>query len=156
MKRFFTALMVVTLVSAFLTMSATAGSFDKLLTISDVEKITGLKGVKLVPRDHKSKVLTGDLNFVDGNGQPVLIVQFRPLFVYDKWKSDGGSFKESVSGIGEDAFTGPAFDPQFYVDFKKSNHTVVVSTVISSEDMMKTVLPMEKLFEIGKLIASRL
>jgi len=156
MKRLFTALTIIMLVTAFMTLPAIAGDLTKSLSISDVEKVTGLSGLKLVPRDQKSKVLTGDLNFVDPSGQPVLIIQFRPLFVFEKWKADGGSFKESVSGVGDDAFMGPAFDPQFFVDFKKGDHTVVVSTVISSDDMMKTVLPMEKLIEIGKLIASRI
>lgn len=156
MKRFFAALMVSVLLSAFVPMTALAGEFDKYLSISDVEKVTTMSGLKLVPRDQKSKVLTGDLNFVDSKGQPVLIVQFRPLFVYEKWKSDGGSFKSPVSGLGEDAFIGPAFDPQFFVDFRKGEHTVVVSTVISPDDMMQTILPLENLVEIGKLIAARL
>jgi len=155
MKRFFAALVLSVVISVFFSMTAMAEEFDKYLSISDVEKVTSMTGLKLVPRDHKSKVLTGDLNFVDSDGQPVLIVQFRPLFVYEKWKSDGGSFKAPISGLGEDAFMGPAFDPQFFVDFRKGDHTIVVSTVISSDDMMQTVLPMENLIEIGKIIASR-
>jgi hypothetical protein len=67
-----------------------AGQYDHIITAADVEKITGLAGVKQVPREPLNKFRNGDLNFVQGNEKPILMIQFRPAFIFDQMKADSG------------------------------------------------------------------
>ena len=133
-----------------------AGQFDNILTAADVEKATGLTGIKKVPHDSSNKFLNGDINFVLKDGQPILMIQFRPLFIFDKYKEDPGYFKTPLTGIGEEAFTSPAFDPQFSINFRKNNHVAVVTTNIDPKDSKKTILSMEQLTTISKVLASKM
>jgi len=133
-----------------------AGQFDHIITTADVEKITGLKGVKQVPREPLNKFLNGDLNFVTGSSQPLLMIQFRPVFVFDDMKADSGYYKAPLQGIGEEAFTSPAFAPQFSVNFRKGNYIAVVTTDIDPRDKKKTGLSMDQLIALAKLVASRM
>jgi len=54
---------------------AAQGPYDKLLTIADVEKVTGLSGVKTVPNGSQTGA-GGMLNFVNASGKLVLAVNF--------------------------------------------------------------------------------
>ena len=84
MHRWLTVLFVFTLfvMSASTVFSQTKpASGAQYLTVQDVEKITGLHGVKLVPAD-PSKGAGGDLNFANKDGKLILMVQRMPLFRY--------------------------------------------------------------------------
>lgn len=135
---------------------AAAGQFDRIISVADVEKVTGLTGVKQVPRDQTSKFKNGDLNFVAGQGQPILMIEFRPVFVFDAMKSDSGYFKKPVPGLGEEAFTSPAFDPQFSVNLRKGKYVAVVTTHIDPRDKMRTVLSLDQLTSLAAIVASRM
>ena len=71
-------------------------------------------------------------------------------------KSDSGYYKTSLPGIGEEAFTSPSFDPQFSVNLIKGNHVAVITTHIDGQDRKKTVLKMEHLIALAKLVAARM
>lgn len=139
-----------------------AGQFDNVLSVADVEKATGLSGVKQVPRNKavdgitENKFLTGDINFVRADNQPILMVQFRPLFILEQLKSDAGYVKAQLQGLGEEAFTSPAFDPQTTVNFKKGNYVVVIATHIDPKDKTKTILKMDQVISLAKIVASRM
>ncbi len=133
-----------------------SGQFDHILTTADVEKATGLTGVKQVPREPLNKFRNGDLNFVLRDGTPVLMIQFRPSFVFDAMKSDSGYFKSPLTGIGEEAFTSPAFDPQFSINLHKGHYVSVVTTNVDPRDKTRTVINMDKLIVIAKIVASRM
>ena len=132
------------------------GQFDHILTIAHVEKATGLSGIKQVPREPLNKFRNGDLNFVLPDGTPLLMIQFRPAFMFDAMKADSGYFKTPISGIGEEAFTSPAFDPQFSINLHKGHYVSVVTTNVDPKDKTRTVLNMDKLIAIAKLVASRM
>jgi hypothetical protein len=132
------------------------GQFDHVITVADVEKITGLKGVKQVPREKLNKFRNGDLNFLLGNDKPLLMVQFRPSYVFAAMKADSGYVKASVPGVGQEAFTSPAFDPQFSINFLKGNYFAIVTTHVDVTDKTKTILKMDQLIAIAKLVASKM
>ena len=78
-----------------------AASGAQYLTVQDVEKITGLQGVKLVPRD-PSKGAGGDLNFANKDGKLILMVN-RNLFsdmLYTQTRNMKGTVKEDIHGGG--------------------------------------------------------
>lgn len=136
--------------------TAGAGQFDSIISAGEVEKITGLAGVKQVPRDRASKFKNGDLNFVAGGDHPILMIEFRPVFVFEAMKSDSGYFKKQLAGLGEEAFTSPAFNPQFSVNFRKGRYVAVITTHIDPKDKKRTVLSMDHLISLAKLVASRM
>jgi hypothetical protein len=142
--------------------SAMAGKFDNIISAADVEKATGLSGVKQVPRQKavdgitKNKFLTGDINFVRSDGEPILEVQFRPSFAFDQFKGDSGFIKSPVPGLGDEAYTGPAFDPQTTVNFRKGAYFVAVSTHVAPRDRTKAVLKIDQVIAIARTIASRM
>jgi hypothetical protein len=156
MKRTVIVLMVCMLTAATWTAGAEAGQFDRIISAADVEKATGLAGVKQVPRDQASKFKNGDLNFVTGSDQPILMIEFRPVFVFDAMKADTGYYKKQVPGLGEEAFTSPAFDPQFSVNLRKGKYVAVVTTHIDPRDRKKTLLTLDQLISLAKLVESRM
>src|SRR5512134_2386140 len=133
MKKWFVHV-VIAVFAAATAVSALAGQYDTIISATDVEKATGLTGVKQVPRDKaapgytENKLLTGDLNFINKEGQPILMIQFRPSFIYEKFKEDTDYFKAAIPGIGNDAFSSPNYPPQYTVNFVKGSHYAVVST----------------------------
>ena len=150
------------LVVGVLSVVNASGRYDNIITASDVEKATGLSGLKQVARQKavdgitENKFLTGDINFVRSDNQPVIVVQFRPSFAFDQFKGDSGFIKAAVAGVGEEAYTGPSFDPQVNVNFVKGGTYVAVSTLIDPKDKSKPVLKIEQVIAVAKVIASRM
>lgn len=136
--------------------TASAGKFDNIISAADVEKITGISEIKQVPRVQSNKFKNGDINFVSARDEPLLMIEFRPAFVFSAMKADSGYFKTSLPGIGEEAFTSPSFDPQFSVNLIKGKHVAVVTTHIDGQDKKKTVIKMEHLIALAKLVAARM
>lgn len=153
-SRLIVVLLIVT--SSFLSAGTSpAGQFDAIISAADVEKVTGMTGVKQVPRDRTSKFKNGDLNFIVID-QPILMIEFRPGFAFEAMKTDSGYYKTPVQGIGEEAFTSPAFDPQFSVNFRKGKYVAVITTHIDGKDKKRTILSMDQLVSLAKLVASRM
>ena len=126
--------------------------FFKFLGTADMQKITGLQGIKLVPRTEDAD---GDLNFARADGQILLSVSFYPAASYASARSSQSGFKSAVQGIGEDAFVGPAGGPPLFIlAFRKGNYTVVLNTEL--DDKNKPVLTMDQITQIAKLIASKM
>lgn len=161
-KKLFFALCFLLVAALSISMVTAAGKFDNIITTADVEKATGLSGLKQVPRQKAvngitaNKFLTGDINFVRADNQPIIEVQFRPSFAFDQFKGDNGFIKAPVAGVGEEAYTGPSFDPQTNVNFVKGGYYVAVSTHIDPKDNNKAVLPIDKVIAVAKLIAARM
>lgn len=132
------------------------GQFDHIISAADVDKTIGLTGVKQVPRAKLDKYRNGDLNFVLADDKPVLMIQFRPLFLFDQMKADPGYSKDAVPGVGESAFSSPAFAPQFSVNFIKGGHFCIVTTHVDPKDKNKTVLTMDQVIAVARLVASKM
>lgn len=153
MKKFFLAMMSLAIMACLSATVYAEGQFDHVINAADVEKITGLKGVKQVSREKLNKFRNGDLNFLLSNDKPLLMIQFRPSYVFAAMKADS---KASIPGVGEEAFSSPAFDPQFSVNFLKGNYYAIVTTHVDEKDKTKTVLKMDQLIAIAKLVASKM
>lgn len=162
MKKWLSLAVCVALALGLFSAVNASGRLDNIINASDVEQATGLKGLRQVPRAKpvdgitENKFLTGDINFVSSNNQPVIEVQFRPSFAFEQFKGDSGFFKTSVPGLGDEAYTGPSFDPQTTVSFLKGRYYVAVATHIDPKDKSRTVLPIEKVIAVAKTIASRM
>lgn len=123
------------------------------LTVQDVEKITGLHGLKIVPYN-PSKGAGGDLNFADQDGKLVVMVQ-RMLFsdeLYTQTKKMKGVVKAEIAGVGDAAFSGPANDPQYFISFKKGKGSGSVATFLVLTG--GTRLTLDQVKRIAQLIAS--
>jgi len=128
-----------------------AASGAQYLTVQDVEKITGLHGIKLVPAD-PSKGAGGDLNFANKDGDLILMVQ-RMLSsdaLYSQTRRMKGTVKADIAGVGDAAFTGPAGDPQYFVSFKKGNGSGSAATFLSFSGPR---LPLDQVKKVARQIA---
>jgi hypothetical protein len=64
--------------------------------------------------------------------------------------------KRTVAGVGDEGFCGPAPDPQYILFFRKKSFCVSVSTYLNITGKTPTMLTMDQLIAVGKLIASRI
>jgi hypothetical protein len=130
--------------------------YSKFLTVADIQKVTGLSGVKQVSRNPQRRA-GGHLNFERADNQMILIASFLPLSQYEAYKNEKDMVKSMVQGIGEEAFIGPGvMDPQYMLVFKKGNYCVAISTFVDVEDPDKTTLTMNHVIAIGKIVAGRI
>jgi len=131
---------------------AQSDRFNKYLGAVDVQKVIGSSGVKLVP---KSPDAEGDLNFAGQDGQLLLSASFYPASSYASARSSKGGFKSSLTGVGEEAFVGPATGPSLFIlAFRKGPYTVVLNTELDAKSAPR--LPMEKIIAIAKIMAARM
>ncbi len=141
-------------------------SFEKLLTVSDVEKVTGLKGIKLLPRD-SSKGRHGDLNFYQQDGTIVVGVSItqgeRAQAVWKGWTEqmaiikDQGGKATKVTGAGDEAFESEIVMGEISFYFRKGKSAVYISSVADvMKNKMEPLLSLGQVRELAKIIASRL
>jgi hypothetical protein len=122
------------------------------LTVQDVEKITGLQGVKLVPPD-ASKGAGGDLNFANKDGKLILMVN-RSLssdMFYSQTKNMKGAVKEEIQGVGDAAIIGPPGNYPYFLAFKKGKGSGTVSTFLG---FTGTLLTIDQVKKVAQQIAS--
>lgn len=159
MKKALWGLMVTTmLLIAALPIMAAAGQYNKYLTVPDVEKVSGLSGIKIVPYD-PSQGAGGDLNFATVDGELVLMANFLDGSNFKRYKNKPRYIKAPVAGVGEEAYSGPKNDPQSVLIFRKSIYCVTLGTFLNMSGNAKsptTMLTMDQLIALGKLVASRL
>jgi hypothetical protein len=130
-----------------------AGAFQyaKYLTVADIEKVTGLKGVTPIP---KSADADGDLNFARKDGQVILSVTFLEATAYAGYRSSKQGFRSALAGVGEEGFVGPSGDePPFIVVFRKAGFAVMLNTIPEGKT---TRLTLQQLTDLAKIIASRM
>src|SRR5512143_3076926 len=138
--------------SFWLILSAYSYQYAKFVTVQDIEKVTGLKGVTPI---QKSADADGDLNFARQDGKLILSASFLPASAYVGAKSSQEGFKSVYPGIGEEAFVGPAGNsPSFILVFRKAAYTVMLNTELESETSPR--LSIEQLAALAKIIASRM
>ena len=129
---------------------------ENLLTVDDVEKATGMKGIKLIPRNPAIGA-GGDLNFALEDNTLLLIVAIQDISLYTEWKKQEGFFHAAVSGIGDEAFEGPSFGEHRYVlIFRKGENAISLSSFFNMEARGKPFLSQEQLRELAKIMISRL
>lgn len=93
--------------------AASAGSMkgsnpdpSALLRLSDVEKATGLSGLKVVAPGSSPEAV-GRLNFATNGGDLVVIMNIGDAVAFDESR-EGMFFRKDVGGLGEAAFVGPS------------------------------------------------
>ncbi len=127
---------------------------DKYLTGSDIEKVTGMKGIHAVPRGSIPGA-AGDLNFADASGELILMIQFTDAAGFNGLKTRYA--QGAVSGVGDQAVQGAAIPgmPDNLLAFTKRTRCVVL-TAFGDFIKKKLYLTVDQLVAIGKIIASRL
>jgi hypothetical protein len=137
--------------------TATAGPTtpSDLLTPADVEQVSGLTGIKVVPRG-SSAGAGGQVNLATADGKLVVIGSFGNGAEFDAMKSTP-NYREPLSGLGDAAFVGPSMDitqTLYIVAFKKGDHTAILTTFFEGTTTT-TVLSMDQLKALAAIVASR-
>ncbi|MCL4465908.1 MAG: hypothetical protein M1389_07770, partial [Chloroflexi bacterium] len=132
-----------------------AADAAKLLTVADVERVTGLSGVRLIPYN-ASAGAGGDINFGDKDGSLILMLKLSSNTPYNTMKNDARYSSGPISGIGNDAFGIPSpLNPKesFGVAFLKGTQAATLSTYFSGNGLAVSI---DKIQELAKLAASRM
>lgn len=155
MKSNLNALARLVLLSMVVAVTASAQkSTGNYITVQDIETVTALKGVQLVPYN-ASKGAGGDFNFANKNGDLILMVQkMAGRKMYESNKSQTRNVKELVPGLGDEAFIGPPGNYPYFLIYRKGDTSVSLATYPGIDG--KTRLTIKQLIALGKLIASRI
>jgi hypothetical protein len=136
---------------------------DPRLTIADVEKIAGVKGIQQVGPGAVTGAGSG-LNFTGPDRKMILMVSFGTAELYNRAKAQkemkvGGMtlpmplFHAAVPGIGDEAFDSPPGTMQYVLYLRKGQKAASLTTYIAAG---KPILTMAQLKQLGALVASRL
>ena len=131
--------------------------YDSYLSVADVERETGLTGVKKI-QFNPLRFLGSDLNFVTSDGNKILSVEFSNVCHYNTYKIFvPKNIKILLQDIGEEAFAGPDIENQvpYLLVFRQGDYAVSL-TAATTSDSQKNMLTLDQLVGIGKIIASRL
>lgn len=129
---------------------------EELLTITDVEAVTGYAGITLVPRSSQMGA-GGDLNFALADKTLLLTVGIQDAEMFDEWRSQEGFFHEAVADLGDDAFRGPNFGEYRYtLIFRKGAKAIALSSFFNMEAGGKPFLNQEQLDETARIVVARL
>ena len=146
----------VCVLSLFMIAPKQQADHEKLLSIKDVEEVTGVEGIKLVPRNPVIGA-GGELNFALADETLLLMVAIQDAPMYDEWKSQEGFFHESVPELGDEAFQGPSFGEYRYtLIFRKGDRAIALSSFFNMQAGGEPFLNQEQLRQIAKIVISRL
>ena len=128
----------------------------QVLTIADVEKVSRIKGLKLIPKDPTIGA-GGDLNFAKADGKLVLIVVTGDKALLAEMKAQKGNFNAPVGGIGDEAYDGPGFGKVRYVlAFRKGNKMASISSFMDMDAGGKPFFTQAQLKELAKTALSKM
>ncbi|SRR5260221_9821896 len=137
-----------------------AQTADPRLTVADVEKATGLKGLQLVAPGSVTGAGAG-LNFATADKHMVLMVNFGPAALYQRAKQQktyAGMpmplFHADVPGIGDEAFDSPPGPLQYVLYVRKGANAASFTAYYVSAN--KATLTMEQLKAVARIAASRM
>jgi hypothetical protein len=147
---------IILIILPLATILRAAKELEKLATVKDIEEVTGMQGLKLVPRNPQIGA-GGDLNFAGADGTLLLMVAIQDAPMYNLWKNQEGFFQASVSGIGDEAFEGPQFGNLRYIlIFRKGEKAISLSSFFNMQAGGDPFLTQPQLREIAKIILKRL
>ena len=124
-----------------------------LLTIADIEKVSGVSGIKLVDKGSLPGA-GGSLNFALNDKMYAMFV-IADMNVYDQWKTGEKYVHEKLSGIGDEAYSAPEGPVQFIVFFRKGTKVASVSSFVNF-DTGDPYLNIKQLSELAKIAVSRM
>ena len=150
------ALVLVSSISgAAIGLTAQSGDYGKYLTVPDIEKASGLSGLKLVHREPR-KGAGGNLNFARSDGQLVLIAVFYDKTLFSQYAGEPAMVKSQVPGVGDEALLGPKQYPPYFLVFRKGDKSVALSTFMDPGSPSRTILSTDQLIVLGKVVEGRL
>ncbi len=133
---------------------------DPRVTVADVEKVTGLTGVQLVPAGSVAGAGAG-LNFATADKKMILMVNFGPAALYTRAKEQKEFhgipmplFHAAVPGIGDEAFDSPPGPFQYVLYMRKGNNAASFTAYVTGAS--KATLTIEQLKAIARVAASRM
>jgi hypothetical protein len=131
-------------------------SHNDYLTAADIEKVSGMTGVKSIPRD-PGKGAGGNLNFAAGDDYLIVMVQIVDKSYYEGYKKvlKGNS---EIMGLGDQAMRGatiPSY-PENFVVFTKGNTCIALTVFANMKEIGENMLTIEQTTELARVIASRL
>jgi hypothetical protein len=151
-------LMVIFAGLVFIT-SAHAQTADSRLTASDVEKVSGIKGIQQVAPGSVTGAGPG-LNFTGPDKKMVLMVNFGPAALYQSAKTKTVPLTNlpllhaEVRGIGDEAFDSPPGPLQYVLYVRKGANAISLTAYIVGKD--KATLTIDQLKQIAMIIVSRM
>ena len=129
-----------------------------LLTPADVEQVSGLTGLVVVPYD-PSVGAGGDVNIATSDGDLVAMLVVQGPEVWHAWLTDGFTVREPVTPpVGDQSFIGPSPDVNdavYIFGFLKGEVAVAVDTFFDPYGN-GTMLSTEELRELAEIVESRL
>jgi hypothetical protein len=147
---------VVSILFLFSSLIGSAGSFDNYLKSSDLEKATGLKGVKSIAKGTAAGA-GGDLNFTTADGTLIVMIQVVGKSNYAGYKQM--FFKADIKGVGEQAMEGATVpkQPSNLVAFTKGAECVALMAFAdAASGGKKNMLTIAQLTGLAKTMASRM
>jgi hypothetical protein len=131
--------------------------YEKLLTTADVEQVSGLKGVKVVPYNPQIGA-GGKLNFAVDGDKLVLAVMVQDESMFNRWKEDKNLNAAEVPGLGDKAFKGIANSDMYTpnVTFLKSGQSIQLFTFFNLNNDMKPYMNHDQLIQLAKIISGRM
>lgn len=140
-----------------------AQTADPRLTTADVEKVSGVKGVHLVPAGSQPGA-GGSLNFAGPDKQLIAMVNFGTAELYKRAKEqkeikvgDKSYPMELVhkplAGVGDEAFDSPPGPMQYVIYARKGANAISVSTYLHGG---KPALTIDQLKQLAQIIFSRM
>jgi hypothetical protein len=136
-----------------------AGAVDpnELLTPADLEAVSGLAGLEVVPYNPAIGA-GGDVNIATAGGQLVAMLVVEGPETWDAWLTDGYTVSEPVTPpVGDESFIGPNPDVSaavYIFGFLKGDTAIVLDTYFDTNG--ETILSVEQLRALAEVIEGRL
>lgn len=156
---------VLALAAALLSAAPFARGDDARLTIAEVERVTGIKGLQILAPAAVPGAGPG-LNFAGPDKKMVLMVNFGTADLYLRAKNQKemktGSmtipmalFHAALPGIGDEAFDSPPGPMQYVIYLRKGQKAASLSTYFTRSGKT-TILTLDQLKQLAVIVASRL
>ena len=153
------------LAAALLSAAPFARGDDARLTIADVERVSGIKGLQILAPAAVPGAGPG-LNFAGPDRKMVLMVNFGTADLYLRAKNQKelktGSmtipmtlFHAAVPGIGDEAFDSPPGPLQYVIYLRKGQKAASLSTYFARGGKT-TILTFDQLKQLAAIVASHL
>jgi hypothetical protein len=128
--------------------------YENLLTATDVEKVSGLKGVKYIQRNPHIGA-GGDINFAVNDKDVVVMIQIVNKDSYEGYKQ---FFKSGIKNLGDEAMQGGTLKgfPDNLVAFKKGDKCVALTVFIDKNDFSKNMLTIDQTIKLAKIIEAKI
>ncbi len=142
-----------------------AQSADRRLTVADVEKVSGVKGVQTVGPGAVPGAGPG-LNFVGPDRHMLLMVNFGTDALYrrareQKTMTVGGTtmpmplYHGDVPGLGDEAFDSPPGSVQYVLYVRKGTSALSLTAYMAGRPL-KPTLTMAQLKQLAAVVVSRM